>query len=111
MRRSGFTLIEVIVAMAIAVLMLTILLSLEVKATALAAKTSIGIDTLPIAIDKIEDLTRQNFTGESTEFKGPYQIKISSSEILSGIPLVKVQVEVLLNGESYSTLSLYRFTL
>lgn len=109
-QKKGFSLLEVIVAATVAVLVLAALLSLEIKSTALAAKASIGFDTLPVAIEYVEDLAGRDFSGESQEMRGEYEIKTKADEITVGIPINRVQVEVLYHGEPYSALSIYKFT-
>lgn len=109
MKRNGFTLVEIMVAMAIAVLMLVALLSLETKSTTLAARSSVGFETLPIAIERVEDLAEIDFSGEAREIKGNYEIVTRSGETNAGIPLTRIRVEVLYNGAPYSELSLYKF--
>jgi prepilin-type N-terminal cleavage/methylation domain-containing protein len=107
--KRGFSLLEVIVASTVAVLVLVALLSLEIKSTALAARAAIGFDTLPVAIDFIEELSNREVTGESQEMKGEYEIKTKADEIDVGIPISRIQVEVLYHGETYSALSIYKF--
>ncbi len=107
--RNGFSLLEVMVAMAIAVLMLTALITLEMKSTALAARSSVGLDTLPIAIERIEELAEIDFTGESTVPHGEYLVVTSTSDAGGGLPATRIQVEVKYNEQTYSELSLYKF--
>jgi prepilin-type N-terminal cleavage/methylation domain-containing protein len=108
-QNKGFSLLEVIVAVTVAVLVLVALLSLEIKSTALAARAAIGFDTLPVAINYIEDLSGRDFSGESQEMKDEYEIKTKADEIDVGIPISRIRVEVLYHGEPYSALSLYKF--
>ena len=107
--KKGFSLIEVLVALAIALLVLTALLTLGMKATRLAAESSIGIDTLPVAIEHIEELTKRNPTGRSEIQKGEYSIVTDTREILSGVNMVRIKVEVFYKEKPYADLSLYKF--
>lgn len=112
MRRiKAFSLLEVIVAMAVATFMLTALLSLEIKSTKMAAEVFMGIDTLPIAIEHLEELSRQNYPGGvSSEKIEEYEVVTSTKEIFAGgFPVTKINVEVQFDGEGYTDLSLFRF--
>ncbi len=101
--------LEVIIALFIALLMLTALFSLEIKTTELSARVNLGIDTLPLAISNIEDVSKENFVGNTKRWEGNYEIHITSHDSLSEIPYTRVSVEVLYRGEEYSHLSIYRF--
>jgi prepilin-type N-terminal cleavage/methylation domain-containing protein len=109
MKSGGFSLIEVLIALAIALVVLTAAISLEVSSTALAARASMGLDTLPYAIERIEEVSRQEFSGTSQEFKDGYEIRTTQKDAEASMPLTQIEVEVLFNGESYTTLSLYKF--
>lgn len=109
LRKNGFSLLEVIIAFAIAVLMLTALITLEMKSTALAARSSIGLDALPVAIERTEELTEIDFTGESRTPVDDFEVVTISGDADGGIPATRIKVEVFYNGESYSELSLYKF--
>lgn len=108
----GFSLLEVIVAIAVAVLMLTALLSLEIRSTTLAAKTNISFESLPLAIEKIETVSKQqDFTGLSREKVGKFDVETRSMDSTGEIPFYRTKVEVFYNGESCSDISLYKFKL
>jgi prepilin-type N-terminal cleavage/methylation domain-containing protein len=111
MKNSGFSLIEVLIALGIALVVLTAAISLEVSSTALAARASLGLDTLPYAIERIEEVSRQEFSGSSQEFINEYEIRTTQKDAESSLPMSQIEVEVFLNGESYSRLSLYKFRL
>ncbi len=107
--QKGFSLIEVLVALAIALLVLTALLSLEMKASRLAAETSVGIDTLPVAIEQIEEVAQREPTGRSEIVKGDYTVVTDIREVLTGVNMVRIKVEVFYNEKPYADLSLYKF--
>jgi len=109
MKQRGFSLLEVLVALAIALMMLTALLSLEMKSTALAARTSMGINTLPIAIEKIEELIEREASGKSEEKVREYKVVTEVKEVLTGVNMVRIKVEVLFNEEPCCDLSIYKF--
>jgi len=106
----GFSLLEVIIALAIALLMLTALLSLEMKSAKLAAKTIRGFDALPTAIEEIEELSLREFSGKSEKKVDNYLVITQSKEITKEIDMVKLSVEVYSDDEQLlSELSLYKF--
>lgn len=107
--QRGFSLIEVLVALAIALLVLSALLSLEMKASGLAAETSVGIDTLPVAIEKIEEAAKIEPTGRSEIESGDYSVVTDVREVLTGVNMVRIKVEVYYNEKPYADLSLYKF--
>lgn len=107
--RRGFSLIEVLVALAIALLVLTALLSLEMKASRLAAETSVGIDTLPVAIEQVEEVAQREPTGRSEIVKGDYTVVTDVREVLTGVNMVRIKVEVYYDEKPYADLSLYKF--
>jgi prepilin-type N-terminal cleavage/methylation domain-containing protein len=109
MRKNGFSLIEVLVASAITLVMLVALIGLEIKSTAVAARASLGFDTLPVAIERVEELVEINFTGESRQVKEDYEVITTSSEEQVGLPVTRVHVEVYFDGKPYSELSIYKF--
>jgi prepilin-type N-terminal cleavage/methylation domain-containing protein len=111
MKNKGFTLVEILIALGIALVVLTAVIRLEVSATALAARASLGFDSLPYAIERIEEVSRQEFSGTSQEFKDGYEIRTTQKDAEASVPLSQIEVEVLLNGESYSRLSLYKIRL
>lgn len=108
-KERAFSLIEVVVALAIALLMLTALLGLQLQAAMLASRSSLGFETLPIAIEKLEDLSGKSVSGTSKELKGEYEIITSSREEMANLPITRIQVEVLYEDQVYSDLSLYKF--
>ena len=109
MREKGFSLLEVIIALAIALIMLVALINLEIRSATLAARASIGFDTLPLAIERVEELTKREFSGTSREFMGEYEVQTTAVESTSELPYTRIKVEVLYNGEPYSELSIYKF--
>ncbi|MCD4784619.1 MAG: prepilin-type N-terminal cleavage/methylation domain-containing protein [Candidatus Eremiobacteraeota bacterium] len=109
-KNRGFSLLEVIIALAIALLMLTALLSLEIKASRLAAETIKGFDALPTAIEEIEELTLREFAGRSEKKVNNYLVVTSAKEITKEIDMVRLSVEVYSNDDQLcSELSLYKF--
>lgn len=108
-RKNGFSLIEVIVAVAVAVLMLVALITLEVRSTALAARASIGLDTLPLAIERIEEVAETRSTDHSTKTQGEYRVITKTGEAKAALPATRITVEVQYNDRTYSELSLYKF--
>jgi prepilin-type N-terminal cleavage/methylation domain-containing protein len=110
-KTRAFSLIEVMIALAIALLLLTALLSLEIRATDLASRTTRGLDALPIAIEEIEEISGKEITGRSERDAGDYKIVLTSKEVPSGINMVRIRVEVYQNDVQQADLSLYKFGL
>ncbi|MCE1247740.1 MAG: prepilin-type N-terminal cleavage/methylation domain-containing protein [Firmicutes bacterium] len=110
-KTRGFSLIEVMIALAIALIMLTALLSLEIKSTELASRTTNGLDALPVAIEETEEISNKEITGVSEKECGEYKVVISSKEVPSGINMVRIHVEVNRNDVQQADLSLYKFSL
>lgn len=108
-RIRAFTLMEVVVALAIALILLTALLGLDIKCVDLAAKTSQGVDALPVAIEEIEELTKQEVTGRSEKEINGYKVITSAQETLTGVNMTRIRVEVYSNDRLQADLSLYKF--
>ncbi|MFP4498985.1 MAG: prepilin-type N-terminal cleavage/methylation domain-containing protein [Vulcanimicrobiota bacterium] len=108
---KAFSLMEVIIALAIALIMLTALFSLEIRSTALAARAIRGFEALPYAIERIEELTEQDFTGSEKEFVKQYELLTTSQEFTGDLKYRRVKVEVLEKKESYVELSIFKFGL
>lgn len=112
MRKSGFSLLEVVIALAIALLMLSALISLEIKSTALAARATMGLKTLPVAIEKLEEVSQKQFSGTKSEMVDEFEVQTRAVDFNTAeIPYTRIQVEVFYNGQLYSELSTYNFKL
>lgn len=109
MKKNGFTLIEILIAIAIALVMLTTLLTLQARSTRLASETALGIDSLPVAIEHIEELTKQDMIIHSETESGRFTVITDRKEVITGVNLVQIQVEVFYNEKPCVDLSLYRF--
>ena len=108
---KAFSLIEVMIALAIALIMLTALLSMEIRATDLASRTTNGLDALPVAIEEIEEISDKQIIGRSEKESGDYKIVLTTKEVPSGINMVRTRVEVYRNDVQQADLSLYKFGL
>lgn len=108
-RKAGFTMIEVIVGLAIALVMLTALLSLDIKSTRIAAETTLGIDALPVAIEEIEEWTKQTPTGKETKQVEDYTVVTETVDTATGVDLTRTKVEVFYDDKPCTDLSLYKF--
>ena len=108
MSTRGFTLLEVLVALAILALVLVTLLRMEVSSISLAAKSSLSFRALVRATAEVDELERMQFTGELKKESEPFVIQ-ARTEIKSyqGIPLEKMTLQVLYEDRTYSELYLY----
>jgi len=62
----GFTLIEVLVSVAVLALVLTILLRMEINSVSLAAKNHIGLQSLSLVTNETDRLLKTGFDGTYT---------------------------------------------
>lgn len=107
---DGFSLVEVIVALAITLLVLTALLNLQIRSTKLAAQTSMDIRTLPVAITAVEEVIQTPISGGRSEKNiEEYTVIAEMKDVLTGIDSTRTKVEVYYNDEPYSELSVYDF--
>lgn len=64
--KKGFTLIEVLVSVALLALVLTILLRMELNSVSLTAKNHIGLKALTLASNETDKLMKTSIIGEYT---------------------------------------------
>jgi prepilin-type N-terminal cleavage/methylation domain-containing protein len=104
-RRKGFTLIEVLVSLAIVGLVLAALLKMEVSSISLSTKTSLSFRALIAGINELDELERTKFSGDFEKIVEPYTVK-ARSEITakSGLPLEIITLDVLYEDVPYAQL-------
>lgn len=104
----GFTLIEVLVALAICSLFLTGVLSLQLTTTKLLAQTQREFLCLPVAVEQIEELTGKNFTGEEKKDLGKITIESKNQTVsIKDYLADRISVKVFYEGEEEIELDWY----
>jgi prepilin-type N-terminal cleavage/methylation domain-containing protein len=112
MRRRGFTLIEVLVALAIISLVLVALLRLEVSSISTAATNGIAFRALTVATKELDDCVQNNFSGDMEKNVEPFQVKAHTEQTSqNGIPIEKLNLEVLYADKRYSELTSFKIKL
>lgn len=101
MKNKGFTLVEVLVALAIAAISLTALFQLALNSTKLTHSVTAQFNCLPVAVEEMEDLKGRAFFTQSTKKVRDYTVKSKlASEDFMGLNYKKLTVEVLDNDVS-----------
>lgn len=110
MRRiHGFTLVEVLVALAIISLVLVALLRMEASSIAMTARTNITFRALTMATKEMDDLEMKKFTGEEEKKIDAFTLRAKTeTKSYEGIPLEKLTLEVLYDDRKFSELGSYR---
>jgi prepilin-type N-terminal cleavage/methylation domain-containing protein len=104
---KGFSLLEVMVALAILTLVLVALLRLELKSAVLAARTSLTFKALPLAIEESEELAAKNFQGSETKDKENFKISAFTGDMPGELPAQRLRVEIYSNDQSYAGIVQY----
>jgi prepilin-type N-terminal cleavage/methylation domain-containing protein len=104
-KSKGFTLIEVLVSLAIVGLVLAALLKMEVSSISLATRTSLSFRALVIGMNEFDELEKTKFSGDFEKNVDPYTIK-AKSEITtkSGLPLEIITLDVSYEDIRYAEL-------
>ncbi len=105
----AFTLIEVLVALAILALVLVALLKMEINSISLSARTSISFRAMLIAVRELDELDRRKFNGEYEKDIDDFTVK-AKTELTSqkGIPLEKLSLQVLYGSSDYAELNTFK---
>ncbi len=108
-RGGGFTLLEVLVALAIFLLVMVPVLTLELNSTAAVGRVSIEREAHYLAIYTLDTVLSTRFNGERTDIRGPYTVKIRSTSVETAkLPIERVSVSVYTNDEEYGEAIAYR---
>lgn len=106
-RKTGFSLLEVLIALAILALVLVALLRLELKSAVLSARTSLVLQALPLAIETSEELAAKNFQGVESKTLDDFTIKAATEDMPGDLPAQRLQVEIYCNDQSYAGIGQY----
>jgi prepilin-type N-terminal cleavage/methylation domain-containing protein len=112
-KKNGFSLIEILIALAISSLVLVAVLKLEVLSTRSAEKVSEDFYCLDIAVSKMENISGKNIPGIISENIGDY--KVISFREETGFLIKKEKIRKLIvkvensKGEKIIELSNYIF--
>lgn len=105
---AGFTLIEVLVALAIAAISLTAILQLALNSTKLTYAATTQFNCLPVAVEEMEELKNRAFFTETSKTVKDYTVKARlASEDFMDLRYNKLTLEVLYND--VSQIQLYWF--
>lgn len=108
-KEQAFTLIEVLVALAILAIVLVTLLKMEINSISMAGRTSISFRALMIAVREIDELDRKQFTGEYEKAIDD-DFSVKANTVLTsqkGIPLEKLTLKVLYGDIDYAELNTF----
>ncbi len=109
MKPRGFTLVEVLVALAILSLVLVALLRMEVSSISLAATSSITLRALMVGTRELDELERTSFSGDLEEEIEPFFIKARTEQTSQkGLPIEKTSLEVFYADKRYTELILFK---
>ena len=106
-RKTGFSLLEVLIALAILALVMFALLRLELKSAVLSARTSLVLQALPLAIETSEELAAKNFQGVESKTLDDFTIKAATEDMPGDLPAQRLQVEIYCNDQSYAGIGQY----
>ncbi|MDQ7823935.1 MAG: type II secretion system protein [Candidatus Eremiobacteraeota bacterium] len=109
-KKKGFTLVEVLVALAIIAIVLVALLRMEVSSIALAARTSLSFRALMLATREMEELSSQTLEGTYEKSYEPFSVS-AKTELTSqsGFPLEVLSLEVFYEEAIYAELKSFTF--
>lgn len=100
---KGFTLLEVLVALGLLALVLTVLLRMEVSSIAQTSRNSLSFQALAVATDEMDELISRPIIGEYTNDRDPYQVSAEVQEHSeSGVRLEVKTVNVGRDGVQYA---------
>jgi len=97
--RSGFTLLEVVVALFILALVLTALLRTEIASFVVASRDSEIFDALILNIDVIDEMIKLQFNGEKKMEYGNFTALVKSGEHGGDLPVDLLKVEIVNKDE------------
>jgi prepilin-type N-terminal cleavage/methylation domain-containing protein len=108
----AFTLIEVLVALAILAIVLVALLRMEINSVSLSARTSISFRALLLAVRETDELELRNFNGEYEKEIDDFTVK-ARTELTSqkGIPFEKMSLQVLYGSSDYADINTFKLKL
>lgn len=105
----GFTLIEVLVALAIFALVAVPLINLELGSTSAIARVQSEREAHYLAIYTLDTLLATRFKGERTDTRGPYTVKVRSTSVETAkLPIERLQVAVYANNDEIGLATAYR---
>lgn len=109
-KESGFSLLEVLIALGIASLFLAVLLRLELSSAKIIANTSLGFETLNLAVENLEKLKNETIIGEEKFKKDNFIINAKKiNEPIQDLNISKLNLSIELNQEIIQELSWYYF--
>lgn len=108
-RQRGFTLLEVLVALAIFAIVAVPLINLELGATAAVSRTGVEREAHYLAIYTLDNVLVTRFNGDRTDTRGPFTVKVRSTSVETAkLPIERVSVAVYADNEEYGEATAYR---
>jgi prepilin-type N-terminal cleavage/methylation domain-containing protein len=105
----GFTLLEVLVALAIFAVVVIPLVNLELNSTGVVSRVSLERQAHYLAIYTLDTVLGTKFHGEKTEEQGDWKVRVRSSAVEKAqFPIERVTVGVYQNDEAYGEATAYR---
>lgn len=99
-QRNGFTLVEVLVSLAIAALALTAISQLSLNAAKLSYQTAQEFNALPIAIEEMEEVKGKNLLLDSSKEVQDYTVKSKiENETFEDFDYRKLTLDVIYKNE------------
>ena len=99
---------EILIALGILALVLTALLKLQMKSIQLTWISRQGLKTLVVAVNQLEKLLEERFSGEKEEEKDGFMIKAKTQTLQELQTLERLQVEVTKDDFPPQEFSVYR---
>ena len=107
MQKRGFSLLEVLIALAIVGLVLVAILKLQLVTTMQTYSSTENFQALIIALNEAEELTRKQFAGESEKEVGGYKVEAKTGTVSGDIPAEKLNITVSSDRGPVLDLNLY----
>ncbi|MCL5037181.1 MAG: prepilin-type N-terminal cleavage/methylation domain-containing protein [Chloroflexi bacterium] len=107
MRSRGFSLLEVLIALAIIALVMVALLRLQTLTTSQTYNSNENFRALVVAINEAEDLTKKKFTGETQKEAGGFRIEARTGTVSGELPAERLKITVSSKEGPVMDLNLY----
>ncbi|MBM3461821.1 MAG: type II secretion system protein [Armatimonadetes bacterium] len=107
-RRGGFTLLEVIIALAIFAMVAVPLLNLELAATAQTARVNLARRAGQLAASRLDQLLLDEFRGDVTREEDAFSVRTRTEDMELNPGLERVVVTVSYEGEVAAELAAFR---
>lgn len=107
-RPAGFTLLEVLVALAIFIMVAVPLLNLEMASTAQTARVNLARRGHAIATEFLDKWMAESFKGERTEKVEDFEVRARTHDIDDRPGFEQLTVTVTYRGEPAAELSIFR---